>query len=128
MFQRDYLLRMIEELVQALGRVMKLHEQGQSDQAREELETSITTLTGMSLEAVLKMPAAAILSMMEAERAALLARFLVANGRMQSSVETRRTAFRKAFDMLDALDQRGALNEEEDQATMAAVVDELSSS
>src|SRR6478736_10181733 len=44
MLQRDYLMRMIEQFVQAIGRMLGLAKSGQYDDARTELEAAYGSL------------------------------------------------------------------------------------
>ena len=103
MFQKDYLLRIIEEFVHALLRVKNLHQQGKTEQACEDIQSSVTSLAGMGVDEILKVPASIVLTMMESQKASLLAQFLLVYGKMQSSIEIRRTVYRKTFDLLDSL-------------------------
>lgn len=52
MFQKDYILRLIEQFIKILARVLKLREQGQHEQAIQEISEAYRTLLGLSAEMV----------------------------------------------------------------------------
>jgi hypothetical protein len=56
MIRRDYLLRMVDQCIQALARSLGLGQQGAFDQARQELSRGVESLTGLDLTRVIHLP------------------------------------------------------------------------
>jgi hypothetical protein len=124
--KNDFILRIIEELVAALRRVMKLREEERDAEALVELDRLSKSVTGLGADALLLTHS--LRSMLpEPERLAVVARLLKEYGEVRKEPHVRMQAFRKAFAIYDLLDQKGALTDEHGhREAFAQLVERLS--
>jgi len=64
MIRRDYLMRMIEQCLQALTRSQRLVQEGASEQARQELDQAIRELAGLDLAQISQLSEAELLGLL----------------------------------------------------------------
>jgi hypothetical protein len=130
MLKNDYVLRMIEELVAAIRRAVEKRRSGRGADAQQELAAASTAIVGLPLDALLMVDTPTLAGMLpEPERCAIAARLLKEWGELldeEGDPRKATLAYKKAFNLYDWLDQRGALPREHDHPeTLAWLVEEL---
>jgi hypothetical protein len=127
--QNDYILRMVEQLTQALARILGLKRAGQLAEAEAELDTLARGLVGLDVTALARLPLAALGTVLvEPERRAMAARLLKEHGELVADRDlvTAQAAWRKAFSLLDDLERQGVLPEDAGTAeTLTWLVERL---
>ncbi len=113
MFQRDYILRLVEQLAQALDRIVRRRAAGEEDRADEELQAIARSAFGTPLELLASLPEDELMRIIERdsrpdfERLALLARLFWE--RSLATVKPREDEprwARKSLRLLSALGER----------------------
>ncbi len=114
MFQRDYILRLVEQLIQAVQRIARRRAAGEDDRVDEELQAISRSAFGTPLELLASLPEDELMRILERdskpdfERLALLARLF-----WERSLATARPRpdeprwARKALRLLAAIGERG---------------------
>lgn len=64
MFQRDYIMRMIEQLAIAVARILKLKQAGRFDEAEGEISKTARTLLGFDMDFIRTLPEEAIITLL----------------------------------------------------------------
>lgn len=116
MFEQDFIIRAIQQLVQGLLRLKQKKREKKFAEARVELDTLLRNDRGVDAKTLVALPLATALHLSdppgenEAEKAALIALCLKEYGELHllegEEAEARRY-FVRAFSMLDELEQRG---------------------
>ena len=112
LIESDYIMRLVAQLTQALARILGLRRAGKVAEAEVELDAVARSLVGLDLESMGRLPASALAMLVaEPERCAVAARILKEHGELVWARDpaAATASWRKAFALLDGLDQRGAL-------------------
>jgi len=128
MFQNDYIMRAIEEFVQAIARILRARREGRHADARAEIEAACRAATGLEIEAALLMGHDALRAVVQdPERRAMLARLLAEYGEVLSDGGAEAAPYlRAAFVIYDELQEKGELPDEGGHAeALAALIDRL---
>jgi hypothetical protein len=106
-FQRDYILRLIDQAAQAVARALRLVLKKQPEEAAQQLSSAYGLLS-LDRELLLALDTASLRShITEPERREMAARILLGDAELQSGMGERRTALRclrAARRLLDTLD------------------------
>lgn len=106
--ERDYIMRLVQQLTQAVARILRLRELEKYDQAQLELEQACSELLGMSRELLLTLDAATAAQLLgHEERIKIAARLLQEEGELlerQSRLPEARDCRQRALEFyLEAL-------------------------
>jgi hypothetical protein len=119
--ETDYIMRIVAQLGEALGRIRGLAREGKVDAAKVELDSLARTLAGLDLESLARVPVSVLVTLLpEPERRALAARLLKEYGDLLAMGDPAAAppVWKKAFTLYDDLLREGLLPD--DEATAAA--------
>ena len=108
MFQRDYMLRIVEQMAQAVARIAKLEQAGEEEAALAQCEACIEELSGMSARALTDLPSGFLPQLVEGAgelnlpKGLMLARLLAERGRL-GEVEVAKRYYSRALLLYDEL-------------------------
>lgn len=113
MLKNDYLVRQIEQLVQAMARIASRRKAGDYGAAQDEVENTLSALSGLSGSAILAMPMATLFDLLGKseqgfQKAGLVGSLLIEHGRnyAETGNETQaKQSYMKAFLLFDELDK-----------------------
>jgi hypothetical protein len=129
MFEKDYIIRAIEELFQAIARIRRARREARYGEARADIEATCRSITGLELEQARSMGHDALRAVLpEPERRAIVARLLSEYGETLAATggDDGARYLRAAFVLYDELDQRGELpSEGGHRETLTALVEQL---
>jgi hypothetical protein len=132
MFEKDYIIRAIEELFHALARIRRARREERHGEARADIEATCRSITGLELEQARSMGHDALRAVLpEPERRAIVARLLSEYGETLAATGGDGGAdagayLRAAFVLYDELDQRDELpSEGGHREALAALVERL---
>src|ERR1041385_6291719 len=92
MIKHDYILRLIEELVQVVARILRLHERGENDAALSAIDDALLKFVGLELRFIDALSLADLVALMrpridlDLSRCIVLADLLKARGDVRTSM------------------------------------------
>ena len=109
MFQRDYILRLVEQLAKTLGVVLTLKKAGRFDEAELSIAKAAQNLIGLDVETLLALPVEQIVSLfspggsLDAGKCIVVAELLCEHGEIKSFQEEEETAYHARIRALSLL-------------------------
>ena len=109
MFQRDYILRLVEQLAKTLGVVLTLKKARRFDEAERAIAKAAQNLVGLDVETLLALPVEQIVSLfspggsLDAGKCIVVAELLYEHGEIQSFQEEEETAYHARIRALSLL-------------------------
>lgn len=125
MIRRDYIERLIEQVVDAVARVLRLREVGDTDRAQEALDVTIDLVLGSYRPLVERLEARAAVMVIgdhEVDRIRMYAALLAEEGALHEQVgelATARLRWRRALELYEAAAAAGAHLDDVDRDRVA---------